>query len=59
MAKSTTNKSRGDPASLPKWVKPQLCKVVDAPPQGPEWLREIKFDGYRMHTRLDRARSGS
>jgi ATP-dependent DNA ligase len=27
---------------------------VDAPPQGPEWLHEIKYDGYRMHARLDR-----
>ncbi len=25
------------------------------PPDGPEWLHEIKFDGYRMHARLDRA----
>ncbi|HEX3523167.1 MAG TPA: hypothetical protein VHT52_13895 [Stellaceae bacterium] len=23
-------------------------------PDGPEWLHEIKFDGYRMHARLDR-----
>jgi ATP-dependent DNA ligase len=42
------------PGSLPKWVKPQLCKLVDAAPQGPEWLHEIKYDGYRMHARLDR-----
>jgi bifunctional non-homologous end joining protein LigD len=28
----------------------------DAPPQGPEWLHEIKFDGYRMHARIDRGR---
>jgi ATP-dependent DNA ligase len=34
-------------------VKPQLCKLVDAPPPGPEWLHEIKHDGYRMHARLD------
>jgi ATP-dependent DNA ligase len=39
---------------LPKWVKPQLCKLVEAPPQGPEWLHEIKYDGYRMHACLDR-----
>jgi DNA ligase D-like protein (predicted ligase) len=57
MAKSTTNKSRGDPASLLNWVKPQLCKVVDVPPQGPEWLHEIKYDGYRMHARLHRGRA--
>ena len=38
--------------SLPRWVKPQLCKLVDAPPDGSEWLHEIKYDGYRMHARL-------
>jgi ATP-dependent DNA ligase len=40
--------------ALPSWVKPQLTKLVDQPPDGPEWLLEIKFDGYRMHARLDR-----
>jgi ATP-dependent DNA ligase len=39
------------------WVKPQLYKLVDAPPQGPEWLHEIKYDGYRMHARLDRGKA--
>jgi bifunctional non-homologous end joining protein LigD len=28
--------------------------LVDQPPDGPEWLHELKFDGYRMHARLDR-----
>ena len=50
------NCSPGHSSVLPKWVKPQLCKLVDAPPQGPEWLHEIKYDGYRMHARLDRGR---
>jgi bifunctional non-homologous end joining protein LigD len=27
---------------------------VDQPPDGPEWLHELKYDGYRMHARLDR-----
>jgi ATP-dependent DNA ligase len=31
-------------------------QTVDAPPQGPEWLHEIKYDGYRMHARLDHSR---
>jgi DNA ligase D-like protein (predicted ligase) len=35
-------------------IKPQLTKLVDEPPDGAEWLHEIKFDGYRMHARLDR-----
>ena len=35
-------------------MKPQLTKLVDGAPDGPGWLHEIKFDGYRMHARLDR-----
>ena len=29
---------------------------MDAPSRGPEWLHEIKYDGYRMHARLDHGR---
>ncbi len=57
MTKSMTNQPRSSSPDLPKWVKPQLCKLVDAPPQGPEWLHEIKYDGYRMHARLDRGKA--
>jgi bifunctional non-homologous end joining protein LigD len=35
-------------------VRPQLTELVDQAPDGPQWLHEIKFDGYRMHARLDR-----
>ena len=27
---------------------PQLARLVDAPPQGDEWLHEPKWDGYRL-----------
>ena len=54
MANLMNSRPRGQSSSLPKWVKPQLCKLVDAPPQGPDWQHEIKYDGYRMHARLDR-----
>ena len=37
-----------------EWIPPQLTQLVDAAPEGDEWLHEIKFDGYRMHARLDR-----
>ena len=40
--------------ALPGWIKPQLTKLVDQPPDGSEWLHELQFDGYRMHARLDR-----
>jgi ATP-dependent DNA ligase len=57
MTKSMTNQPHGSSRDLPKWVKPQFCKLVDEPPQGPEWLHEIKHDGYRMHARLDRGKA--
>lgn len=31
----------------PKFRKPQLATLVDAAPEGDEWLHESKFDGYR------------
>src|SRR5207244_5901826 len=54
MTRSPAGNRRVEPTALPSWVKPQLTKLVDQPPDGPEWLHEIKFDGYRMHARLDR-----
>ena len=54
MTRSLTGRRRIEATALPSWVKPQLTKLVDEPPEGSEWLHEIKFDGYRMHARLDR-----
>ena len=45
------------PASPPTWIKPQLAKLVEKAPDGTEWAHEIKFDGYRMHARLDAGRA--
>ena len=42
--------------ALPQWIRPQLTQLVDAAPEGDQWLHEIKYDGYRMHARLDRGR---
>jgi ATP-dependent DNA ligase len=41
---------------LSTWIKPQLAALVKAAPDGPDWLREIKLDGCRMHARLDAGR---
>ena len=38
---------------LPRWVEPQLSKLVEKAPTGPQWVHEIKFDGYRMAARID------
>src|ERR1700740_42637 len=40
----------------PTWVKPELAKLVERAPDGPDWLHELKLDGYRMHARLDAGR---
>ena len=41
-------------AALPQWVRPQLTQLVQEAPDGDQWLHEIKYDGFRMHARLDR-----
>jgi bifunctional non-homologous end joining protein LigD len=52
MARSIATR-RADPAALPEWIPPQLTQLVDAAPDGDQWLHEIKYDGFRMHARLD------
>jgi ATP-dependent DNA ligase len=52
----TPTRRRVERASLPTWIKPQLAALVKTAPDGADWLHEIKFDGYRMHARLDAGR---
>ena len=59
MPQRTTAQSRRPGRSdgeLPAWIKPQLSQLVREPPDGSDWLHELKFDGYRMHARLDHGR---
>lgn len=37
-----------DAEEEPAFVEPQLAKVVSSVPGGPEWVHEIKYDGYRL-----------
>lgn len=39
---------------LPTEFQPQLATLVKAPPVGDQWLNEIKFDGYRLNTRVEK-----
>ena len=36
--------------TTPKWdfVPPALCQPVELPPDGEQWVHEIKYDGYRL-----------
>jgi len=36
-----------------KFVEPRLPTLVDKPPEGDEWIHEIKFDGYRSQIIID------
>jgi len=38
--------------SLPDFLQPTLATLVVAPPSGERWIHEIKFDGYRLQTRV-------
>src|SRR5699024_10554965 len=40
-------------AAMPRCLKPELATLVDAPPEGPGWLHEVKLDGYRMLARVE------
>jgi bifunctional non-homologous end joining protein LigD len=54
----STAKARGKPTrktslkAPPAFVEPELCKLVDRPPNGDQWAHEVKFDGYRMQLRV-------
>jgi bifunctional non-homologous end joining protein LigD len=41
---------------LPPFMEPSLAKLVENAPTGPEWLHEIKFNGYRLQARIDGGR---
>jgi bifunctional non-homologous end joining protein LigD len=40
-------------SSLPRFVEPQLCRLVEQPPSGGGWVHEVKFDGYRIQARIE------
>ncbi|MGH7131090.1 MAG: DNA ligase D [Phycisphaerales bacterium] len=35
-------------ATMPTSLHPQLATLVESPPKGPDWVHEVKFDGYRL-----------
>jgi bifunctional non-homologous end joining protein LigD len=52
-ARADAKRSRVVDAEPPVWMEPQLCKLVDKAPSGPEWVHEVAFDGHRMAARID------
>ena len=41
-----------NPGELPSFVAPCLPSTVEKAPSGPDWLHEIKYDGYRVQLRI-------
>lgn len=50
-AKRAVRKTKSD--KMPAFIEPQFCKNVDRPPNGSDWVHEIKFDGYRVQLRVE------
>jgi bifunctional non-homologous end joining protein LigD len=40
-------------ARMPASLSPTLATLVDSAPTGDDWIHEVKFDGYRMVSRID------
>src|ERR1700692_1768989 len=38
---------------LPDFIEPCLPRPADKPPVGPDWIHEIKHDGFRIMARRD------
>jgi DNA ligase D-like protein (predicted ligase) len=53
MARKANRSDRPAVKHPPAWIAPQLTRLVDEAPDGPDWLHEIKYDGYRIHARID------
>jgi bifunctional non-homologous end joining protein LigD len=43
--------------TVPSFVEPQLCKLVDLPPSQAGWAHEVKFDGYRVQLHVKGGRA--
>lgn len=49
----SSNRNGESDKSIPDRISPELATLVESPPDGDDWLHEIKFDGYRLICRID------
>lgn len=53
MARGVKRSDKAAAGNPPAWIAPQLTRLVSEAPDGPNWVHEIKYDGYRIHARID------
>src|SRR5436305_15305473 len=53
MAKATGRKGIAQ-AAMPQFVAPMLCTLVREPFNDPDYLYEVKWDGYRIVSRIEK-----
>lgn len=51
--KKTRRAGKPKTAPMARMVSPQLATLVEIAPEGDDWIYEIKYDGYRMLSRID------
>jgi bifunctional non-homologous end joining protein LigD len=44
-------------AAMPKFIEPQLAKLVTRPPDRAGWGHEVKFDGYRAQLNVEKGKA--
>jgi bifunctional non-homologous end joining protein LigD len=42
----------GKLSTVPAFIEPALCKLVERPPEQSGWVHEVKFDGYRVQVQV-------
>jgi bifunctional non-homologous end joining protein LigD len=47
MNSQSSNRRKGRVFAAPQFVPPMRATLVEELPQGPEWIYEVKWDGYR------------
>lgn len=56
-AKKTAARKAAAKVALPAAFQPQLATLAASPPPSPDdWLYELKFDGYRLLTRIEKGK---
>jgi DNA ligase D-like protein (predicted ligase) len=57
LVRKRSSKAAEQSSPFPRWIPPQLTQLTTAAPSGPQWLHEIKLDGFRMAARIEGGRA--